>query len=205
MTLIWSLCLSFRRKRLNSTEACYERPSAPLPVGKLVWHQYFILALLLHSLVLWSPLSPTSCHITYWSENQFLLQNLYMSAPPPFTKFIYVCSFSKFINVWIFCPPPHILARISLRSVKLNQFDQVSALCTAWRWWMWRGCWWWRSEWSTAGASAARVVKVRGQGGERACGRWSILAQLCLSASSEPICLCWTCNAVSAPAYYLSP
>ena len=58
------------------------------------------------SSILWSsdlPLSTTSCNITYWSENQFCLQNLYMSAPL-FTKFIYVCSFSKFINVWIFCP-----------------------------------------------------------------------------------------------------
>ena len=141
-------------------------------------------------------------HLLIWKP---ILTSKFIYVCPPFHK-IYICLlFLKIYKCLNILPPPHILARISLRSVKLNQFDQVSALCTAWRWWMWRGCWWWRSEWSTAGASAARVVKVRGQGGERACGRWSILAQLCLSASSEPICLCWTCNAVSAPAYYLSP
>ena len=204
MTLIWSLCLSFHRKRLNSTEAGYERTSAPLPVGKPVWHQHFILTLLRHSLVLWSTSlhNILQHHLQIWKP---ILTSKFIYVCPPFHK-IYICllllKIYKCLNI---LPLPHILARISLRSVKLNQFDQVSALCTAWRWWMRQGRWWWRSDWPTAGASVARVVKVRGQGGERACGRWSILAQLCLSASSEPICLCWTCNAVSAPAYYLSP
>ena len=37
--------------------------------------------------------------------------------------------------------PPSHLCPISLWSVNFNHFDQVSALCTAWGWWMWRGGW----------------------------------------------------------------
>ena len=33
----------------------------------------------------------------------------------------------------ILCPPPYILAHISLWGVKLNCSDQVPTLCTAWR------------------------------------------------------------------------
>ena len=38
---------------------------------------------------------------------------------------MYVCLFSKFIYVCKLCPPPHILALISLWSAKLNTSDQV--------------------------------------------------------------------------------
>ena len=115
---------------------------------------------------------------------------------------------SAFLKIYIclqLCSPPYFSALISLWSVKLNISDQVHTLWTAWRWQERRGSWLWRREWSTAGASAARVVKCAAGVERGMCGRWSILAQLCLSALSEPFCLCWRSNAVSAPAYYLSP
>ena len=90
-------------------------------------------------------------------------------------------------------------------SVNLNWSDQVPALCTAWRILERRGSWAWRCEWSTAGVCAERAVKCAAGMERGVCRSLSNLAQLCFSALSEPFCLCWTCNAESAPAYYLSP
>ena len=107
-----------------------------------------------------------------------------MSAQNPPSKFIDVCKFSLpifiCINSW---------------SVKLNWSDQVPALCTAWRKWMWRGSWAWRCDWSTAGASAERAVKCAAGIERGVCRSLSNLAQLCFSALSEPFCLCWMSNA----------
>ena len=89
--------------------------------------------------------------------------------------------------------------------VNLNRSDQVPALCTAWRILERRGSWAWRCEWSTAGVCAERAVKCAAGMERGVCRSLSNLAQLCFSALSEPFCLCWMCNAESAPAYYLSP
>ena len=122
--------------------------SAHLPVGKTVWHHYFIL--LLHFLI---SLSRNS--IQFWC----------FSSPHNIQQLIWKeILTSKFIYVWIFCPSSHLWP-ISLWSVNFNQFDQVSALCTAWGWQMWRGGWlvekWVDNCWSQCGEGC----EVRGQGG----------------------------------------
>ena len=107
----------------------------------------------------------TSCfHIAVWKESNIIL-------------YIHQFIHSEFKMILNF---PFLLC------AEINKSDQVSALWTAWGQWMWRGIWRWRSDWPTAGVCTARVVKVCGQGGERACGRWSILAQFVLK------CLEWT-------------
>ena len=102
---------------------------------------------------------------------------------------IYLC-----LNILL---PPHILALISLWSAKLNTSDQVPSLWTAWRWWLWRGSWLWRSDWTTAGVSSARAVKCAARVERGVYRGGSMLAQLCLSAMSEPFCFCWMCYAAS--------
>ena len=106
---------------------------------------------------------------------------------------------------WIMLANSDVSDCVITWSVNLNWSDQVPALCTAWRWYEWRGSWAWRCDWSTAGASSERAVKCAAGMERGGCGGFSNLAQLCFSASSEPFCLCRTCNAESAPTYYLSP
>ena len=136
--------LNFPRKSMNSTESCPKRTSAHLPVGKTVGHHHFILTLLLHFFYTCLPFPK-------------IYRCLNILFPP-----------HKFIDVWTFCPPPHILALISLCEVlKLTNLircllsvlrggDECDEVADGVEMWL-VNCWSQYSEGS----------EVRGRGGER--------------------------------------
>ena len=215
MALVWTSAGT--NWKAWTLDICYQRASTPASSDKTVGHHYQIIIYLhLNHLISLSLINlpalttlPTLFSIFSWLSIKLLLiwksvfTSKFIDVCPP-SKFIYVWLLSKFIYVCKFCFFS-LLICIYPWCVNLNRSDQVPALCTAWGRWLWRGSCLWRRDWRTAGASAARVVKCAAGVERGMCGRWSILAQLCLSALSEPFCLCWRSNAVSAPAYYLSP
>ena len=136
----------------------------------------------------------TILHILLTSPTLLLIWNLYI-----FLQNLYMSDFSQNLYMSALCYfySPSLLIYICLWNVTLNRSDQVPALCTAWRRWVWRGSWLWRRDWTTAGVGTARTVKCAARVERGVCGGRSMLASLCLSTLSEPFCTSWMCNAVS--------
>ena len=157
------------------TIATREHPLHQL-LGKIVGQNYFILIYLNSISSLWlsrfylAPLfSSFSPFCKFYAVLKICSQlKIYICLP---TLKIYKClPCLKIYICLLLCFPPHFSALISLWSVKLNISDQVHTLWTAWRWRERRGSWSWRCDWSTAGASAARVVKCAARVERGMCG-----------------------------------